>query len=99
MHHSVMQFGQFAGIPSVGGAHKISRDALDGLEGCLTFRTFLHGEVCIFIATFGAMITVVVHTSVAHVIFVEHVDNLHDGLLVVGGVSVHLHIENMAAPC
>ncbi len=42
------------------------------------------------------MVPVMVHRSVAHIVFVHKIHHLHYCLLIVRGISVHLHIENMA---
>ena len=42
-------------------------------------------------------VAVVVHGSVAHVVLVHQVYDLHYRFLIVGGVSVDLHIEDMSA--
>ena len=44
----------------------------------------------------SAAVAVVVHGAVADVVLVHQVHDLHDGLRVVGGVAVDLHVEDVA---
>ncbi len=43
------------------------------------------------------MVAVVVNGAVSDIVLVHHVDDLHDGLLVMGRVAVNLDIEDVAA--
>ena len=43
-------------------------------------------------------VPVVVHTTVADIVFVHKVHNVHDGLRIMGRISVDFHVEDMAAP-
>ena len=97
MHDAVTELGEFAGVPSVGCAHKVTGDALYCLELSTAFGTFLHLHVGIFVAAFRAMVAIVVDGAVAHVVFVHHIHYLHDALFVVGGVAVYLYIEDVSA--
>ena len=53
----------------------------------------------IFVAAVEAAVTIVVDGTVANVITVHHIDNLHDHFRVMGRVSIHFDIEDMASAC
>ena len=53
----------------------------------------------IFVAAVEAAVTIVVDGTVANVITVHHIDNLHDYFRVMGRVSIHFDIEDMASAC
>ena len=53
--------------------------------------------VGILVAAVHAAVTIVVHRAIAHVQLVHHVDHAHDDLWVVGGITVNLHVEDVAA--
>lgn len=97
VNHTVVEFGEFAGIPSVGRAHEIAGDTLDRLELGAAFRACVNIFVGILISAVRAVVAIVVHRSVPEVVLVHHVDDLHDRLFVMCGVTVYLHIEYMSA--
>ena len=53
----------------------------------------------IFIAAVHAAVAVVVYRAVSNVVLVHQVHNVHDGLRVVGGIAVNLHIEDVSTAC
>ena len=92
-----MQFSEFAGIPAVGSAYKITGDTLDGLKLHPTFRAVGLIHIRILVAALRAMITVMVYGAVPHILLVHHVYNLHDGFLIVSGISIDFYIKYMSA--
>ena len=99
MNYPIVKFGKFAGVPTVCCAYEISGDSLDCLEFYSTFWTDSLVLVCILVAAFRTMVAVMVHRSIADVIFIHHVYYLHYGFLIVGGIPVDFHIENMSSAC
>ena len=97
MYNSVVKFGKFAGIPAVSCTDQITGDTLYGLELRVAFRTFMLILIRILISAFGTVVAVMVYRSVTHVILVHEVNDLHDRFLVMGGIAVNLHIEDMSA--
>ena len=53
----------------------------------------------VFKTAVHATIPVVVHGAIPHVVPVHHIDNLHDHFRVMGRVSIHFDIEDMASAC
>ena len=49
-----------------------------------------------FVAAFQTSVTVMVYRTVADVVLVHHVHYTHNDFRIVGGVTVYLHIEDMA---
>ena len=95
---AVLEFGQFRAVPPVSGAHEVAGDSLQPVYPvAVAFRAFLKVFVGIFEAAVHAAVPVVVHGAVSHVVFVHEVHYCHYCLLIVGGVAVYLHIENMSA--
>ena len=97
MNYAVVELCELAGVPAVGRAYEVARDALYGLELSSAFGAFRHLHIGVLIAALRAVVAVVVDRSITHVVLIHHVYDLHDALLVVGGVAVDLHIEDMAA--
>ena len=97
MNHAVFQFGELAAVPAVGGTHQVAGDALDGLEARAALRTASLVFLRVLVATVGTVVAVVVHRSVTDIVLVHHVHDLHYRLLVVGGVTVNLNVENVSA--
>ncbi len=61
MNHTVFQFCQFPGVPSVGGADKISGDSLYSLKIHAAFRACRLILLCVFISALRAVIAIVIH--------------------------------------
>ena len=97
MGHAVVELGEFAGVPSVGGAYEIPCDALYGLESHAALRAFRLLSVGVLIAASGAVVAVMVDASVADVVSVHKVYDLCDSLFIVGGIAVDFHIEDVSA--
>lgn len=97
MHHTVIKLGKFAGVPTVGSADEITRDTLYSLKFHSAFRAYRLILVGILITAFRAMVTVVVDRAVSDVILIHHIDDLHDSLLIMSGITVNLHIEDVSA--
>lgn len=96
MNDSVFQFRQLAGIPAVGGSDQISGDALEGVDVfAVAMRAFGEIVVGILKSAVEAAVAVVVYASVADIVFIHEVHNLHDGLGIMSRVSVNLHVEDM----
>ena len=60
-------------------------------------RAFFQVWGGIFVAALQTAVTVVVYRTVADVVSVHHVHYTHNDFRVVGGVTVYLHIEDVAA--
>ena len=41
MHYAVVEFGEFAGVPAVGGAYEVAGDALEFVDSCAVALTIL----------------------------------------------------------
>ncbi len=98
MHHAVLELGELGGVPPFGRAHQIARDALQRVYMVAVAHRAL-GETLggVFIAAVHAAVPVVVHASIADVVAVHKVHYVHDGLRVVRGIAVNLHIEDVSA--
>ena len=98
MHYAVVEFGEFAGIPAVGGAHQVAGDALQFVDVvAVAVRTFGEMVGCVFVAAVHTAVAVVVHRAVAYVVFVHQVHHMGNGFGIVGGIAVNFHIEDVAA--
>lgn len=97
MDYTVAEFGELAGIPSVGSSDKIAGDALDGLERRTAFGTFLLLGRGILISADRAVVAVMVDAAISDVVFVHQVNNIHYRLRIMGGIAVNLNIEDMSA--
>ena len=98
MCHTVMELSEFTGVPAVGGTNEITGDTLQTVDmGAATFRTTLHIRIGILVTTVHTTVAVVVHTAVTHIELIHHIDDTHDDLRVMGSITIHLHIEDMAA--
>ena len=97
MNYAVFELGEFAGVPAVGGTYEVTGDALEGVDVlAVAVRALVQIVFGVLEAAVEAAVAVVVHAAVADVVLVHQVDNLHDGLGVVGGVAVNLYIEDVA---
>ena len=98
MHYAVVEFGELAGVPAVGGAYEVAGDALEFVDSCaVAVWTFLQVFGSVFVATVHTAVAVVVHGAVADVVLVHQVHHVGNGFRVVGGIAVDFHIEDMAA--
>ena len=97
--HTVVLLGTLGVVEAVQGAHQVAGDAADALEG---------HAVVLLPAAAGALVaddageaadgvTVhgVVHGAVADALFLHAADDLLEGIQVLGGVAVHLHIADV----
>ena len=97
MYNPVVEFGELAGIPAVGGTDQITGDTLQGVDvTAVAVRALGEAFGGILITAVEAAVTVVVDAAVSKVVLVHQVHDVHDGLGVVGGVAVEFHIEDMA---
>ena len=67
--------------------------------GAAAFRAFFQMGFRIFVAAIETTVAIVVDGAVTDVITVHHIDNLHDYFRVMGRVSIHFDIEDMASAC
>ena len=99
MYDPVFQFCQFGTVPPVGRAHEVSGNPLQRVNVMsVTMRAFREVLTRIFESAVQTAVPVVVHTTVADIVFVHPVHNVHDGLRLMGRISVDFHVEDMAAP-
>ena len=97
MYDTVFEFRKLAAVPPVGGAYKITCYALKRVYvGGMTLRAFLKTLRSVFVTAIKASVPVMVDRPVTYVIFVHKIHDAHDGLRIMGGVSVYLHIEDMS---
>ena len=69
MHYAVVEFGELAGVPAVGGAHEVAGDALEFVDSCaVAVWTFLQVFGSVFVAAVHTAVAVVVHGAVADVV-------------------------------
>lgn len=98
MDYAVVEFCEFGAVPSVGRANEIAGDALEFVDVCTAaFRAYVEMVVGILIAAIHASVAVVVDRAVADVVAVHQLDNVGNGLRIVGGVTVDLYIEDVAS--
>ena len=96
MYHSVSQFGELATVPTVGGSYKVASYALQFVDVvAVAFWALMQVFGSILIAAVHAAVAVVVHRAVANVVLVHQVNDIHNCLGVVGGVTVNLYIEDV----
>lgn len=95
---AVVQFGQFGFVPTVSRADQIACDALQAVDvRAAAFGAGVQMFGRILVSAIHAAVAVVVHGTIADVVAVHHVYYAHDGFGVVGGVSIYLHIEDVAS--
>ena len=98
MDDAVLELGEFAAVPAVGGADKVAGDALQAVDVvAVAVGAFLESVGGILVAAIHAAVAVVVHRAVAHVVLVHQVHDIGDGFGIVGGIAINLHIEDVAA--
>ena len=96
MDYTVLELGELAGVPAVGGTYEVAGDALEGVDVlAVAVRALMEIVVGVLEAAVEAAVAVVVDAAVADVVLVHQVDDLHNGLRVVGGVAVDLYIEDV----
>ena len=100
MYYTVIELCELRLVPSVGSANEITGNALQAVNvGAAALGASVHRLFCVFIAAIHAAIAGVVDTAVSDVVFVHHVHDAHHSFGVVSGISVNLHIEDVAATC
>ena len=98
MDDAIFEFGQFAAVPAVGGSHEVASDALQAVDVvAMAAGAFLEALGCVLIATVHAAVTVVVDRAVTDVVLVHKVDNIGNGLGIVGRITIDLDIEDVTA--
>ena len=98
MNHTVLEFGEFAAVPSVGGADEVAGDALQAVDVVAVANGALLKTLgSILIAAVHTAVAVVVHRAIAHVVLVHQIHDCRDGLGIVGSVAVNLDVEDVAA--
>ena len=65
----------------------------------VAFGTLLQVFGSIFIPAIHAAVTVMVDRTIAHIMLIHQVYNVHDGLGIVRSVAVNLYIEYVATTC
>lgn len=100
MNDTIVQFGQLGLVPAVGGTYEVAGDALKTVDArAAAFRAGVQVVVGVLVAAVHTAVAVVVHRTVADVVFVDKCNDVGNGLRVVGSVAVDFHIEDMAAAC
>jgi hypothetical protein len=97
MHYSVVELGKFATVPTVGCSYKVACDALQLVDVVtVALRALMQIFGGVLISAVQATVTVMVHRAVANVVLVHQVNDVHDGLWVVGGITVNLNIKDVS---
>ena len=97
MHDSVVEFGYLTAVPAIGRTYQITRDTLENIDIMrVANRTFGQTFSCILISAIHAAVAIVVHRTIADIIFVHQIHDLHDGFGIVRSITIDFHIENMA---
>ena len=100
MDYSIVQLGEFGGVPSVSGAYEVACDALEAVDcRASAFRACFGVVRGILMAAVHAAVAVVVDGAVSDVVAVHEVYDVGYCLWIVCGVAVYFHIEYMAAAC
>lgn len=100
MDNAVVQFRQLRLVPAVGSSYQIAGDALQLVDVLASaYRASLQIVGCILISAVHTAVAVVVHRTVADVVFIDKRNDVGNGLRVVGGVAVDFHIEDVATAC
>ena len=95
---AVVEFGELGVVPAVGRADEVAGDALQTVDGfAAAFGADFEILAGVFVAALHAAVAVMVDRAVADVVFVHQVDDVRDGLGIVGGVAVDLDVEDVAA--
>ena len=98
MYNTVVQLCQLCLVPTVGGTHKVTRDALEAVNVvAATTGTFVHNLLGILVTAIHATVACMVYRAVTDIELVHHVHDVHHGLGVVCGIAVYLHVEDMSA--
>ena len=72
MHDSVVEFGYLTAVPAIGPTYQITRDALENIDIMrVANRTFGQTFSCILISAIHAAVAIVVHRTLADIIFVH----------------------------
>lgn len=96
MNDAVLQLSLLSRVPSIGGADQVASDSLKEVEVLASaLRARLQSLLRSLVTAVKAAYTVVVDTSVAHIVLVHKVDDFHNSLGVMRRVAVHLHVEDM----
>ena len=92
-----MEFSEFATVPSVGCSNKVACDTLQ-LADVVTvaFGALMQIFGGILISAVQASVTVVVDRTVANVVLVHQVNDVHDSLWIVGSITVNLNVEDVS---
>ena len=98
VNHTVIQFGQFCLVPTVGCTDKISGDTLQFVDiRRITLRTFVKAVLCILIAAVHTTVAVVVYRAIADIVLIHECYNIIDSLRIVCCVTIYFHIEYVTA--
>ena len=100
MGDTILEFGKFAAVPTIGSTYEIAGDTLQTVN---VVTTALWANLLvldgILMAAVHATVAVVVHRTIAHIEFVHQIDHLADSLRIVGSIAIDLDIEDVAATC
>lgn len=99
MNHPVRKLGLLATIPPFRRSDEVTGDALQHVQvlGPAPGAT-LQSLLGRLIAAVQATDAVMVNAAITHIILHHQVYDPHDGLGVMGGVAIHLDIEDMPTP-
>ena len=100
MGDTILEFGKFAAVPTIGSTYEITSDTLQTVD---VVTSALGANLLvldgILMAAVHATVAIVVDRSIAHVEFVHQIDYLADSLRIVGSIAIDLDIEDVAATC
>ena len=98
MYHTVIELRKLGLVPTVGSTYQITCDTLQSIHIlAAALRTNIHMLLCILVSAVHTAVACMVHTSVADVVLIHQVNDVHHHLGVMCGIAVNLHIEDMAA--
>ena len=94
--NTVVKFCEFCIVPTVGGADKISGDALQTVDsGAVAMRAFFEVGRRVFISAYHTTVAIVVYRTVSNIVFIHQVNNIGNRFRIVSGISVDFDIEDM----
>ena len=98
MDDAVLELGELAAVPSVGGSDEITGDALQAVDVvAVALGALVEAFGGILIAAVHATVAVVVDRAVTHVILIHKVNHIGNGLGIVSRVSIDLDVEDVTA--
>lgn len=96
VNYTVFELGELATVPTVGGAYKVTCDALQAVNVfAAATGAGLEPFLGILISTVDAAVAIVVNRAIAYVVLVHEVYHVAYCLGIVGGISINLNVEDV----